>query len=335
MTVFLRMRMAVDAIHANYYLGALFHALIILFFYGFPELSMTVGRLAVFSKQRDLYFYPAWAYAIPATILKVPLSMLVTLVWTSLTYYVIEYSPEAGSLYSNLVEVGILDFPDDMTLTANTTIGQETLESRGLHCHGYLFWISLDALLGFIIIFNIGFTLSLTFLTVTPGSRAIISNEKLSQIQGSEDSSGAANAEAMRERGFTQKKLQLLCDITGVFRPGVLTALMGVSGAGKTTLMDVLAGRKTSGTIEGDIRIGGFPKVQETFARISGYCEQTDIHSPLITIEESVAYSDWLRLHPEIDSKTKFEFVKEVLEIIELDEIKDCLVGMLGVTKQR
>ena len=28
-------------------------------------------------------------------------------------------------------------------------------------------------------------------------------------------------------------------------RPGVLVALMGTSGAGKTTLMDVLAGRKT------------------------------------------------------------------------------------------
>lgn len=33
--------------------------------------------------------------------------------------------------------------------------------------------------------------------------------------------------------------------ITGAFRPGVLTALMGASGAGKTTLMDVLADRKT------------------------------------------------------------------------------------------
>lgn len=33
--------------------------------------------------------------------------------------------------------------------------------------------------------------------------------------------------------------------ITGSFRPGVLTALIGASGAGKTTLMDVLADRKT------------------------------------------------------------------------------------------
>lgn len=109
----------------------------------------------------------------------------------------------------------------------------------------------------------------------------------------------------MREQGYANKNLQLLADITGAFRPGILTALMGVSGAGKTTLLDVLAGRKTSGYIEGDIRISGFPKVQETFARVSGYCEQTDIHSPNITVEESVIYSAWLRLAPEIESATK------------------------------
>ena len=80
---------------------------------------------------------------------------------------------------------------------------------------------------------------------------------------------------------------------------------MGVSGAGKTTLMDVLSGRKTGGVIKGDIRIGGYPKVQETYARISGYCEQTDVHSPNITVAESVAYSAWLRLPVEIDRYTR------------------------------
>ncbi|VAI01864.1 unnamed protein product [Triticum turgidum subsp. durum] len=143
----------------------------------------------------------------------------------------------------------------------------------------------------------------------------------------------------MREHGYMKRKLQLLHNITGAFQPGVLSALMGVTGAGKTTLLDVLAGRKTGGVIEGDIRIGGYPKIQQTFARISGYCEQTDVHSPQITVGESVAYSAWLRLPPEIDSKTRNEFVNEVLETIELDEIRDSLVGVPGVnglsTEQR
>ncbi|KAJ8771739.1 hypothetical protein K2173_026916 [Erythroxylum novogranatense] len=136
----------------------------------------------------------------------------------------------------------------------------------------------------------------------------------------------------MRKQGFKDTRLHLLHDITGAFRPGVLTALMGVSGAGKTTLMDVLAGRKVSGYIEGDIRVGGYPKIQEAFARISGYCEQSDIHSPQITVEESLIFSAWLRLPSEIERTTKAEFVKDVIERIELEGIKDTLVGLPGIS---
>ena len=69
----------------------------------------------------------------------------------------------------------------------------------------------------------------------------------------------------MKSQGIEETRLQLLRDVSGAFRPGVLTALVGVSGAGKTTLMDVLAGRKTGGYIEGSISISGYPKNQETF----------------------------------------------------------------------
>lgn len=112
-------------------------------------------------------------------------------------------------------------------------------------------------------------------------------------------------SQELRKKGFPGKRIQLLQDITGAFRPGVLTALMGVSGAGKTTLMDVLSGRKTTGHMEGEIRIGGYPKVQDTYSRISGYCEQSDIHSPLLSVGESVAYSARLRLPAQIDKFTR------------------------------
>lgn len=98
MTVFFRTRMKVDYVGANKYLGALFYSLMMLVVNGFPELSMTVARLSVFYKQRELCFYPAWAYAIPASIIKIPISFLEAVIWVSLTYYVIGYSPEPQRL---------------------------------------------------------------------------------------------------------------------------------------------------------------------------------------------------------------------------------------------
>ncbi|KAF5809610.1 putative ABC-type xenobiotic transporter [Helianthus annuus] len=230
-----------------------------------------------------------------------------------------------------------------MTST-NTTIGLQTLKSRGLDFEGYYYWICLGALYGFALLFNIGFILALSYFKA-PGTRAIISKEKISQIHGSEGSKHQIHnnettknsninilethegkmvlpfepltvtfqdlqyyvepSPEMREHGFTGKRLQLLRDITGAFRPGVLTALMGD---------------------------WGYPKVQDTFARISGYCEQIDVHSPQITVEESVIFSAWLRLHPDIDSKTKYKFIEEIMETVELYAIKDSLVGIPGVS---
>jgi len=109
----------------------------------------------------------------------------------------------------------------------------------------------------------------------------------------------------MKKQGIEESRLQLLRDVSGAFRPGVLTALVGVTGAGKTTLMDVLAGRKTGGYIEGSISVSGYPKNQATFARISGYCEQNDIHSPNLTVYESIVFSAWLRLSKEVNRETQ------------------------------
>ncbi|PKI49300.1 hypothetical protein CRG98_030228 [Punica granatum] len=127
------------------------------------------------------------------------------------------------------------------------------------------------------------------------GQNAIVMNEFLDKRWSAE----------MKNQGIVEDRLQLLRDVSGAFRPGILTALVGVSGAGKTTLMDVLAGRKTGGYIEGSISISGFPKNQATFARISGYCEQNDIHSRYVTVYESLLYSAWLRLSSDVKPSSR------------------------------
>ncbi|XBI80345.1 hypothetical protein VPH35_089539 [Triticum aestivum] len=448
-TVFLRTRMGVDRIHANYYMGSLFYALLLLMVNGFPELAMAINRLPVFYKQRDDYFYPAWAYAIPSFILKIPVSLVESIAWTTISYYLIGYTPEASRFFCQLLVLflihtvtlsmfrcvasycqtmvagsvgGTMAFlatllfggfiiprsfmPNwlkwgfwlsplsygEIGLTGNEFLAQRWLEikisgvalgrrilmDQGLDFSSYFYWISIGALLGFTLLFNVGFAIGLTIKKVPGTSRAIISRNKLTRFDGGDQDNNMENmmpklqAETvlspnrtgrmvlpfmpliisfqdvnyyvdtpaeMREHGYMEKKLQLLHNITGAFQPGVLSALMGVTGAGKTTLLDVLSGRKTGGVIEGDVRIGGYPKIQQTFARISGYCEQTDVHSPQITVGESVAYSAWLRLPPEVDAKARNDFVNEVLETIELNEIRDSLVGIPGVnglsTEQR
>lgn len=53
---------------------------------------------------------------------------------------------------------------------------------------------------------------------------------------------------------------------------------MGSSGAGKTTLMDVLAGRKDVGEIKGEVLMNGQP-LPISFTRTTGYCEQQGVYS--------------------------------------------------------
>ncbi|PWA38773.1 ARID DNA-binding domain-containing protein [Artemisia annua] len=110
------------------------------------------------------------------------------------------------------------------------------------------------------------------------------------------------------------------------------TALIVVRWCWKENLMmDVLAGRKTGGYTEGNIFISGYPKNQSTFARVSGYCEQNDIHSPNVTVYESLLYSAWLRLSSEVNTKIRKIFVDELMELVELHPLRNAMVGLPGV----
>jgi ABC-type uncharacterized transport system YnjBCD ATPase subunit len=123
------------------------------------------------------------------------------------------------------------------------------------------------------------------------------------------------------------KQRQLLAGINGFARAGELTALMGSSGAGKTTLMDVIAGRKTSGKITGDILVDGHPQSFPTFNRLMGYCEQQDVHVGTDTVREAIEFSALLRLPSTVTAEARKRFVDQILDDLELTPIANRLIG--------
>ncbi|KAD1313124.1 hypothetical protein E3N88_43026 [Mikania micrantha] len=447
MAMFFRTEMHVGSLEdGGKFMGALFFGLLIIMFNGMAELALTVMRLPVFYKQRDSLLYPAWAFALPIWVLRIPLSFMESGIWVVLTYYTIGFAPGftrfaqqfltyfaihqmALSLFRLIAAVArtevisntlgaftlllivtlggfivakddsepwmswgfyaspmmyaqnalvLNEFLDKRWSTPNidprinaSTVGKALLKSRSFFTEEYWFWTSVGALLGFSIIFNILFIAALTFLNPLGDSRPVIRVEKeikdsvhdnrrkvnegtqmevIKRRNGSimgrrgmvlpfQPLSLAFNhvnyyintSYEMKARGFKDSRLQLLKDVSGAFRPGILTALIGVSGAGKTTLMDVLAGRKTGGYTEGNIYIAGYPKNQSTFARVSGYCEQNDIHSPNVTVYESLLYSAWLRLSSDVNTNTRKIFVDELMELVELHPLRNAIVGLPGV----
>ncbi|KAJ3342280.1 hypothetical protein HDU93_002753 [Gonapodya sp. JEL0774] len=119
---------------------------------------------------------------------------------------------------------------------------------------------------------------------------------------------------------------QLLDNISGTARPGRMVALMGFTGAGKTTLQDVLTRRKAIGRIDGTVFVGASPQTSG-FKRILGYAEQMDLHTATATVREALRFSAYLRQPAEVSLEEKNQFVEEIIDLIGLNDIADALVG--------
>mmetsp|Transcript_18426 Transcript_18426/g.27360 ORF Transcript_18426/g.27360 Transcript_18426/m.27360 type:complete len:1393 (-) Transcript_18426:1399-5577(-) len=134
----------------------------------------------------------------------------------------------------------------------------------------------------------------------------------------------------------TGEPLHLLNDITGFVAAGKVTALMGSSGAGKTTLMDVLAQRKSSGVIEGDIRVNGHELVRKDFEKAVGYVEQFPFLSSVLTIRETIEFSARLRLDEHVVNKRlRAAYVTEIIESLELTSKENTLVANISFEQKK
>lgn len=105
-TLFLRTEMHTrNESDANVYIGSLLFAMIVNMFNGLAEMAMTIQRLPVFYKQRDLLFHPPWTYTLPTFLLGIPISIFESTAWMVVTYYSIGFAPDAERFFKQFLVV--------------------------------------------------------------------------------------------------------------------------------------------------------------------------------------------------------------------------------------
>lgn len=123
---------------------------------------------------------------------------------------------------------------------------------------------------------------------------------------------------------------QILDNIHGLVKPGEVMAIMGASGAGKTSFLDILARKRKKGTVDGEFFLNGRSVSDSQFKRVVGFVDQEDTLMPSLTVYETVLYSALLRLPKGMSVAAKKYRVLETLEELGILGIKDTRIGNEG-----
>ncbi|KAJ3015720.1 UNVERIFIED_CONTAM: hypothetical protein HDU68_012591 [Siphonaria sp. JEL0065] len=117
----------------------------------------------------------------------------------------------------------------------------------------------------------------------------------------------------------------ILKGVSGEIKSGRMTAIMGPSGAGKTTFMNVLMG-KVSRT-DGSLRINNIVAEMQTYRKIIGYVPQEDVMIPELTVKENLLYSARIRLPSSWTNKEVEEHIDSLLKALNLAQVANSRIG--------
>jgi len=123
--------------------------------------------------------------------------------------------------------------------------------------------------------------------------------------------------------------------VSGHIRPGKFTAILGGSGAGKTSLMNVILGRehRTTGTVRytsPNYKEGKQSVPSALLDRIVAFVPQNDVYLREMTVYELITHSACCRLPTSLTQSEVKQRVESVLEQLGLQSIRDVAVGAAG-----
>uniref|UniRef100_A0A7N6AZ82 ABC transporter domain-containing protein n=1 Tax=Anabas testudineus TaxID=64144 RepID=A0A7N6AZ82_ANATE len=117
----------------------------------------------------------------------------------------------------------------------------------------------------------------------------------------------------------------ILIDLNGIMKPG-LNAIMGATGSGKSSFLDVLAARKDPAGLTGEVLIDGAPQ-PPNFKCLSGYVVQDDVVMGTLTVRENLSFSAALRLPSTISQQEKEQKVDKLIQELGLTRVANSRVG--------
>ncbi|KAK1757342.1 hypothetical protein QBC47DRAFT_339921 [Echria macrotheca] len=120
---------------------------------------------------------------------------------------------------------------------------------------------------------------------------------------------------------------EILSGIQGTAHPGELCAIMGASGAGKTTFLDILARKNKRGRVSGDFYVNGEKVSDVDYKNAVGFVDQEDTMLPTLTVHETILTSALLRLPRDMTRAAKEQRVLEVEKQLGIHHIRDSLIG--------
>lgn len=123
---------------------------------------------------------------------------------------------------------------------------------------------------------------------------------------------------------------EVLKGISGAALPNHVIALMGPTGSGKTSLLNVLSGRvPAGGDLAGDVNVNGKPR-GEDFAQRVAYVMQEELLFAFLSVRETFALHARLRLPPSAPDADKLAIVERLVAELGLVAVADSPVGRVG-----
>ena len=127
-----------------------------------------------------------------------------------------------------------------------------------------------------------------------------------------------------------RSKKPVLSGVSGEIKSGTLVGVMGASGAGKSTFINVLMGSQAH--TGGITRVNGSPGTIAKYKKVIGYVPQDDIVLPDLTVRENILHSARVRLPVDWEENHIQTHVDILLKCLNLFHVKDSLIGDTGAS---